>query len=390
MYRNTRFGALLEGLSRGVFNRLVDQFEGDKFSKGFSCWDLLLAMIYGQLSHSRGLRELTQSFNQQAASHYHLGTRSLKRSTLSDAYTKKDSRIFEGMCQVLLSSAHRKVRKELKELLYLVDASLLPLKGLGYDAWASAHKDNRVQGLKLHLLYNPDLGLPVGAKATYPNVVDIHYARDLRIEPGATYVFDKGYYAYNWWHQIEQAGARFVTRFKRDAALKIVAQRKIPKSAQGIVLCDRRVVFKNKRPGGKRINEYQKPLRYIEIAQEDKPYPLILATNDLRSSALQIASLYKKRWGIELCFKWIKQNLNIKRFYGRSENAVRIQLFTALITYLLIAFYRIRHRPEMALRECFILFSYALFQRPETEKIWYQRQRDKIKRFNEIQGALPI
>lgn len=390
MYRNTRFGELLKGLSRGMFDRSVEKYQGDKHSKGFKCWDLFLAMIYGQLTHSRGLRELVQGFNQHKASHYHLGTRSLKRSTLSESYTKKDHRIFESLCQQLLSQAHRQVRRELNDILYLIDATLIPLKGLGYDDWAPAHRDNRVQGLKVHMMYSPQHDVPVRANTTYPKVSDIVDARDIMLEAGATYVFDKAYYDYNWWYKIDQANARFVTRYKRDAALQVVADRKIAKSARGIVLQDQKVVFKNKRPGGGRINLYQKPLRRIVIARKDKETPIILATNDMRTSALQIALLYKKRWGIELCFKWIKQNLNVKRFYGRSENSVRIQIYTAIITYLLIAFHRTRNRLEQTLRECLTVFSHALFQRPECEHDGYRRHLDQLKRFNQLQTVLPL
>ena len=389
MYRNTRFGELLKGLSRGCFDRCVDTYDGDKYSKGFKCWDLFLAMVYGQLTRSRGLRELEQGFNQQPVCHYHLGTRAIKRSTLSEAYNKKDSRIFESLCQHLLQSAHRHIRKDMKDLLYLIDATLIPLKGLGYDDWAPAHRDNRVQGLKVHMMYHPERDLPVRVNTTYPKVNDIVDARDIELESGATYVFDKAYYAYNWWHKIDQAQARFVTRFKRDAALVVLHKRKIAKSAQGIVLKDEKVRFKNKHPGGGRINMYEKPLRRIVIARDDNRSPIILATNDLRSSALTIAMLYKKRWAIELCFKWLKQNLNIKRFYGRSENAVRIQLYTAIITYLLIAFYRASQRLQQSMRECLILFSHGLFQRPDIDN-YYQRKRDKLLKLNELQNDLLI
>lgn len=389
MYRNTRFGELMKGLSRDGFARCVDTYDGDKYSKGFKCWDLLLAMIYGQLTRSRGLRELEQGFNQQPVCHYHLGTRTIKRATLSEAYTKKDSRIFERLCQQLLQRAHRRVRKDMKELLYLIDATLIPLKGLGYDDWAPAHRDNRVQGLKVHMMYHPEQDVPIRVNTTYPKVNDIVDAREIELEAGATYVFDKAYYAYNWWHKIDQAQARFVTRFKRDAALVVLHQRKIAQSAKGIVLKDEKVRFKNKHPGGGRINHYEKPLRRIVIAREGHRSPIILATNDLRSSALAIAMLYKKRWAIELCFKWLKQNLNIKRFYGRSENAVRIQLYTAIITYLLIAFYRTRHRLQHSMRECLILFSHALFQRPELEN-YYRQRLEKLRSFNELQSELTL
>ena len=179
-----------------------------------------------------------------------------------------------------------------------------------------------------------------------------------------------------------------MTRFKRNAGLRVEQERAIPADAAGIVLHDRIVRFKYKFQGGHRINHYDKPLRCITIARADKPTPLVLATNDLSSDALEIAQRYKERWNIELFFKWIKQHLKIKKFFGRTENAVRIQLLTALISYLLVALYRQTHGLKQSLWECLCLIRATLFQRPDIDASRYRKRRQHVEQMALIQPSL--
>ena len=196
------------------------------------------------------------------------------------------------------------------------------------------------------------------------------------VAANALYVFDKGYNDYNWWNAIDEAEAPFVTRFKRNASIKVDKKLEILAVVAGIVLDDEMVSFKNKWLGVHRINLYHdKHLRRVTVARPDKDTPIILATNDLKSSALDIAQRYKERWGIELFFKWIKQHLQIKRFLGRSENAVRIQILTALISYLLVALFKDANALKQTLWDCLCLVRATLFQRPESEASSYRRRR---------------
>lgn len=389
MYRNTRLGEVMKGLPRGFFDRVVAETEADKYSKGFSSWDQLLVMVYGQISGSTSLRSLLSRFNSHTAQHYHLGTREIKRSTLADANGKRSTEVFTELCVQLLQQANRRVRRDCRDLLYLLDSTPIPLKGHGYE-WTHAHKTARSAGLKLHMLYAPQAGVPVYGHITAPNINDIEDARGLGLEAGATYVFDKGYCDYRWWHQIDRQGATFVTRFKSNASLVKTQDRLIPKDKQPIILEDSLVRFKNKHPGGRRVNPYQQPLRRIVVERPDKGRPLVLATNDLERPAEEIAELYKARWGIELFFKWLKQNLKIKRFLGRSENAVRIQVLTALIAYLLIDIFRRRHQIKTSLHLLLAELSVTLFQRHQTDQHVANRDRRRRMEFEEIQGALPI
>lgn len=381
----------MKGLPRGAFEQIVNQFNSDKYSKGYRSWDQLIAMVFAQLSGSVSLRELEAGFNSQASRHYHLGSRAIKRSTLADANARRDSEMFAAVCGQLMKQAHRRVRSEISDLLYLIDSTPIPLKGLGYDDWTRANHNQRTQGLKVHMMIAPTAELPVHAEITAPNVNDIDAGRRIGLETGATYVFDKGYCDYNWWYAIHQAGSYFVTRLKRNAGVECQQALEVPAEEQEHILADEVIGFKHKHPGGKRQNDYRGGhLRRIVIDRPDKDTDMVLVTNDFDRSANDIAELYKKRWGIELFFKWLKQNLKIKRFLGRSENAVKIQIYTALITYLLVELYRKRHDLKQSLKMCVAELKTGLFQRPELDREVAQKRRRLQAECQRLQGALAL
>ncbi len=199
---------------------------------------------------------------------------------------------------------------------------------------------------------------------------------------------NKGYYDYNWWWKITRSGAYFVSRFKYNAGL--VDQQSYENGYKNSpdILSDETVRLKYKRLGhSSRLNQYKNPLRKVSVKREGKS-PLILVTNDFSKSADEIAELYKTRWEIELFFKWLKQNLRIKKFWGRSENAVRIQLFTALITFLLVHLFHQSKHLTVSLKMFVALLSTSLFQRPETEYEMAKRKRKKREQYSLLQGSL--
>ncbi len=383
MYSKTQFSQLLEGFPRGAFERLVNQEQSDKYSKGFRSWDHFVAMVYGHLSGCKSLRELEAGFNAQTAHHYHLGTKPLRRSTLSDANTNRRYDLFERVCQQLISGVHRKLKRELKQMLYLMDSSPISLHGLGFDDWAYQYKNNLRQGLKLHLMIEAQQGTPCYATITGMQVSDIKEGHRIPLEKGATYVFDRGYYDYNWWYEINRMQSVFVTRLKKNANVRVDEYRDIPVKEDQI-LEDAVVYFNNPRVKSRtEKNAYRNdPVRRIIVKREDKETPLIIVTNDFKRTASEVAALYKKRWDIELFFKWIKQNLKIKNFLGRSENAVKIEIFTALISYLLLQIYQQKNAIKTSLKLCLSMLRASLFQRVKTEHEIarrYQRQREKIR-----------
>jgi hypothetical protein len=379
---------IMKGLPRGNFDRLVEAQQADKYSKGFGCWDQLVAMIYGQLSGAGSLRQLEAGFNSQSNHHYHLGTGPIRRSTLAEANGRRKAEVFEQTARQLMSQAGRHLRQESQELLYLLDSTSITLKGPGFDAWTQDNSTRNTQGIKLHVLYAAHEQVPLQHSFSAANINDIAEGVKLPIERGATYVFDKGYCDYNWWASIGAQGARFVTRFKYNAALRVEASRAIAAQDSDTILDDQIVCFSNRCPRGGKRNLYATALRRIVVARPDKERPLVLATNDLDAPASVIAQQYKDRWEIELFFKWIKQHLNIKRFIGRGENAVRIQILCALISYLLLALYRKSHGFTGSLWTLLGELRATLFQRPALEAERYRKRRERQQAFTQLQPAL--
>lgn len=391
MYRDTRFAEILKGLPRSVFDKHVRRLDADKHCKGFRAWDQLIALMYAQISGATSLREVETGFNSQKRHHYHLGTRAVRRSTLADANHKRPAALFESLCQHLMAKAGRRFRQDVGDFLYLLDSTPIPLKGLGYDNWTKDNHSHRTQGLKVHVLMTPDTCTPLESIITAPNVNDIEVGRQIPVEKGQTYVFDKGYCDYNWWYQIHCSGAYFVTRFKSNAGVDIQEERTLNEREHPQILDDQLVSFRNKRPGGKRINQYHgTPLRRVTVKREGGRPPLVLATNDQETPAHIIAERYKARWGIELFFKWLKQNLKIRKFLGRSENAVKIQIFTALITYLLLQINHALSATPDSLRHYLTELRAGLFQRRETDHELLIRRRRNQFEWQRVQGVLPL
>lgn len=387
MFSITTFHELLKGLKRSTFDQLVKKRNADKYSKGFGHWDQLVAMLYGQLSEAPGLRSLEAGFNGHRSHHFHLGTHAVKRSTLAEANAKRSDAVFNDTAAWLMGQVSRHHRRSSAELMYLLDSTSLTLKGREFDRWTLENRTRNTQGIKVHVLLAAETAAPEWHSFSAANVNDVSLARQVPLQQGALYVFDKGYCDYDWWRSIDEAGARFVTRFKRNAGLSVQQARPIPSDAAGIVLSDEIVGLKHSRPGGKR-NLYTAPLRCVTVARPDKASPLILATNDMDSPATVIAQRYKERWAIELFFKWVKQHLKIKKFFGRSENAVRIQVLTALISYLLVVLYKQRHALKQSLWECLALIRATLFQRPDNERSRYRILRERQREIDERQLKL--
>jgi len=387
VYSNTRFHQLLEALPRNLIDRISSSLQAGRYDKSFKPYDHLLALLYGQISGVRSLRELETGFNAQAAHHYHLGTGPIRRSTLSDANQRRNPVLFKTVTEQLMAFMHGKQRRELTELTYLLDSTPIQLKGHGFD-WAEASATSRNQGLKVHLMIEQRGHTPVYLNITSPTVNDVVDARHLRLEADATYVFDKGYCDYGWWQQIDEAGATFVTRFKRNAAIQVVAQN--PCDGK-VILSDEWVEFRHRSNRAGHKNGYHGlRLRRISVYREGKS-PLILATNDMDSSAKDIAELYRKRWQIELFFKWLKQNLKLKRFLGKSQNAVSLQIYAAIISYLLLWLYRSRRcAPNTSLHLLLVEIRETLFTRLPTgvQQMYRRRRRERAELIEKTQYVL--
>ena len=330
--KDTVFQRILKPITDELMNECTKRFRSDYDCETFKTLDHLQTMIYAHLHEIKSLRILEVAINSQK-----LGISSkISRSTLSDANSKRPAQCFFWILEQLMFLLPRKIRKDIDKVVRILDSSPIQLKGRGYDEWAKQYATNRCQGLKLHVEYDLQLGSPTKVAISNPNYNDSTMGRAWSIVANTVYVFDKGYCDYNWWWSIHQKQAYFVTRLKKNTAIVMETQQEIISET---ILEDGTFTFKNKNPRGGKKNLYEGSLRRISVIREGKD-ALILVTNLLDLPAERIAELYKARWEIELFFKWIKQNLKLKKFLGKSANAVKIQLVTAIITYLLVQIFK--------------------------------------------------
>lgn len=329
-HQNSVFHALTKRIPWDEFERLVARHGADHRVRRLPAKTHLLALLFGQLSGAESLRAVVAGLDSHAHALYHLGARPVARSTLADANAARPARLFADLFALMVARAGRSARRRLGDAVRVLDATRLPLAGPGA---AGGPRTAELHAAKLHLIYDPDLALPLGAEITGAEINDITPAKAQAIAPGATYVFDLAYYDFAWWARLAGAGCRFVTRLKCNTRLRQATNRACPADAPAI-LADR-VGYLPERLAGQRRNPFQAPLREITLRLESGRV-IRIASNDLEAPAAEIAALYRQRWQIELFFRWVKQNLKIRKFLGTSANAVAIQVFVALIAYLLL------------------------------------------------------
>lgn len=328
-HHNTVFRDILKFVPWHRFETLVDEHDADARVRQLTTKGQFLALLYGQLSGASSLREIVTGLSSHSARLYHLGADPVRRSTLSDANSQRPVAVFAGLLETMMKQAHRRLRRKLAETVYLIDATSVRLneRSAGWARFSAG-----VCGAKVHVIYDADADRPIYAAVSTANVNDITAAHQMPVEPGATYVFDLGYYDYVWWGELDAAGCRIVTRFKSNTPLKVVEELRVPAGRN--ILSDR-IGFLPARQANSRRNPMQDAVREVRITTETGKTLRILS-NDLDASAEEIADLYRRRWAIELFFRWIKQTLKITRFVGTSENAIRIQIAVALIAFLLL------------------------------------------------------
>ena len=327
-HHNSVFHALSKHIPWTVFDRLVDEHGANRRVRHLSTKSQLMALLYGQLLGAQSLREIEAGLSSHRDRLYHLGTRAPSRSTLADANAKRPCAVFTGLFAHMVGQASSGFRKKLGEAVRLIDSTGLKLSSA--SGWARYSAE--VCGAKLHVVYDPDAQRPLYAALTTARVNDISPAKEMPIEAGATYVFDLGYYDYGWWAKLEAAGCRVVTRFKKNTPLSVLDEMPVERGSP--VLSDR-IGHLPERMARSRKNPFQNPVRELRVKTETGKELRIL-TNDLDAPAEEIAELYKRRWQVELFFRWIKQTLKIRHFLGASENAVRIQVAVALIAFLVL------------------------------------------------------
>jgi putative transposase len=360
-YVNSIFGELLKPIDRRQFREIVERHDGNAYDKRFKSWDHLVAMVGAQLGGIASLRAIEATSKANSHQHYHLGAGKAPRSTLSRANARRPVGIFAETFAMLAEKADRHARMEGAEMIRLIDSSPIPLgKMCKWAEW-----NGRIRGMKMHTVYDPGNDVPRCVEITPATVNDVEIGRQTELEAGATYVFDKGYYHFGWWKKINAAKAFFVTRVKVSTRLRATKSRYVRKIiGDGFrIIADADVSLASKGDSSLPI-----PLRRIKV-RRDKGGIITLITNDLERTAVEIAALYKGRWQIELLFRWIKQHLNLRKFMGKNDNAIRLQILAAMIAYLLLRIARRLNSLKMLDLRFAELVCQRLFMRSPIAKI---------------------
>ena len=339
-HHNTVFRQLTKFIPWGTLDRSIERTGADKWATKLNTRAQLLVMILAQLAGVRSLRDLETLLGSNAARLYHAGLPRARRSTLADANKNRPVEVFTDVFLAMVDALDRRARKLIGEAVYLMDSSVIRLNEL--SQWARFSTD--LLGVKMHIVYDAKAERPVFFSITPARTNDITAAWETPIEPGATYVFDLGYYHYKYWAALDEAGCRFVTRLKSNTRLRVIEERKVP---EGTNILSDRIGFLPERQASNRHNPMDHAVREVRVML-DTGKEIRVVTNDLDAPASEIAELYKKRWAIELFFRWVKQMLKITHFFGTTENAVRIQITVALITYLLV---QMAHAAQSAIGE---------------------------------------
>lgn len=324
---NTIMHGLLQHIPRPLFDKAVMRHKGDHRVRKLPCWTQFVSLLYAQLANRQSLRDLTLAFNSQASFHYHLGVKPIQRSTLADANESRPVALYEELFYAMLEKVRGTVARDAKQVVRLIDSTTISLNQQQFE-WAKfrTHKN----GMKLHFVYDPNTEVPTYFSMTPAKKNDCEAAKSIPLITGATYVFDRAYNHYEWYYKnLHLKGNTFVGRMKKNACYEVLETHPV----EGNILFDQRI-----RLNSKKGQNCPVLLRRIHFVRKEDEKEIVLITNDLKRSAKELTGLYKQRWEIELFFKWIKQNLRIKRFLGTSENAVKIQVLIAMIAYLLLRF----------------------------------------------------
>ena len=357
------------------FKKLTDEYKADKNVRSFSTWNLLQTMLYAQLTGKRSLRDICTGLGSVSNRWYHLGLTSLSRNNLSNSLAKRSSQVFEKAFYQLLAKVQLDMngrndkRFKFSNPLKAIDSTSISLC-LSLCSWASFRSTKA--GIKTHTMYDIKKRIPDFLVITEGRHHDHTAVSDMPIHEGTIYVMDKGYLCFKTLENIDKNRAFFVTRIKSNTQYRTI--RKNKPTGNGI-LRDDRIVF-----NGQKSKDYPHGLRLVRYREPIEKKVYVFITNNFDLAASTIASIYKARWDIELFFKWIKQNLKVKSFIGRSENAVRIQIWTAAIAYLVMEYLRFRSRSTLSLIDVFrILGANILSDRSIDELIIIQTRAHRKK-----------
>ena len=368
------FSQLIAFLDRNHFNYLARKYDGDKYVKHLTCWNQLLALMFGQLSNRESLRDLIVALeaHQSKCFHLGLGRKPIAKTTLATANQNRDYRIFEEFAFYMMEQARRNRAADIFKLggkVYAFDSTTIPLC-LSVFWWAKFRK--KKGGVKAHVLYDLEAQVPAFYHITTASVHDSKAMPEIPYETGAYYIFDRGYNNFKELFRIQRMESCFVVRAKTNLQSKCVKwKRRMPKN----ILSDAEIeltVYNSRK-------DYPDNLRLVRYYDEEQDREFIFLTNAMDLTAQQIADLYKNRWQIELFFKWLKQHLKIKKFWGTTENAVRIQIAAAITAYCLVAIVQHDMKLKRSTYEILQILSISLTDKTPLRELFDKTYSNDVK-----------
>lgn len=374
------FAQLASFLNRSKFNRIVTKYNGDKYVKHFTCWNQLLALMFGQLSNRESLRDLVIALDAHQSKCYHLGMgKNVSRSSLARATQDRDYHIFEEYAYYLVNQAREARVTNIFELggnVYAFDSTTIDLC-LSVFWWAKFRR--KKGGIKLHTLYDVETQIPTFFHITEASVHDSKAMKEIPYESGSYYIFDRAYNNFKILYKIHQIGAYFVIRAKTNLQYKTIKwKRRLPRN----VLSDLTIELTGFYPK----QYYPRALRLVRYWDEQQEREFVFLTNATHISALQVADLYKNRWQVELFFKWLKQHLKIKKFWGTTENAGRIQVYAAICTYCLVAIVQHDMKLDRSAYEVLQILSISLTDKTNLRELFSKTKIQYDKEQNSLNG----
>ena len=376
------FSQLTSNLDRSRFNDIVRKYQGDKYVKHFTCWNQLLALMFGQLSNRESLRDVVVALEAHQSKRYHLGMgrEPIAKTTFATANQNRDYRIFEEFAFFMMEEARSKRADDIFKLkghVYAFDSTTIPLC-LSVFFWAKFRK--KKGGVKVHFLYDLEAQVPAYYHITTASVYDSMAMSGIPFESGSYYVFDRGYNAFAKLYHIHKVESFFVVRAKKNLQFKCLKwKRRLPKN----VLTDAEIIFTE--DGS--FEKYPESLRLVRFHDEEQNRDFVFLTNAMHLSSLEVANLYKNRWQIELFHKWLKQHLKIKKFWGTTENAVRIQISAAIIAYCLVAIVQQSMKIERSTYEVLQILSISLTDKTPLQDLFEKTKINNVK--DQIETLIP-
>ena len=368
------FAQLLEYLDYDKFRHLVDKYDGNRYVKHLTCWNQLLALMFGQLSNRESLRDVIVAIEAHRSKCFHLGLgrKPIAKTTLATANQNRDFRIFEEFAFYMMTQAREKRATDIFKLggkVYAFDSTTIPLC-LSVFWWAKFRK--KKGGVKAHVLYDLEAQVPAFYHITTASVYDSKAMPEIPYETGAYYVFDRGYNNFGELYRIQRMESFFVVRAKSNLQYRCVRwKRRMPKN----ILTDAEIeltVYKSRK-------DYPENLRLVRYYDEEQDREFMFLTDAMDLTAQQIADLYKNRWQIELFFKWLKQHLKIKKFWGITENAVRIQISAAITAYCLVAIVQHDMKLKRSTYEVLQILSMSLTDKTPLRELFDKTYSNDVK-----------